>query len=79
MIEINTIILENGMEYSEIDYLIYNNTKYVLLSNTNDVKDSCIRKIVNRDNEKYVSRLEDDNEFDTILNLFIEQNKALFS
>ena len=40
MIEVNTMVLENGIEYTEIDNLIYNNIKYVLLSNINNVKDS---------------------------------------
>lgn len=79
MIDINTIVLENGIEYTEIDDLVYNDTKYVLLSNVKNVKDSCIRKITIENNEEYVCRLEDDSEFDIILNMFVEKNKALFS
>jgi len=79
MIEVNTIVLENGIEYTEIDKLIYNNTEYLLLSNIKDVKDSCIRKIEIEKNEELICRLEDENEFDIILDLFMEKNKALFS
>ena len=79
MIDVNTVVLENGIEYTEIDDVIYNNIRYVLLSNVNDVKDSCIRKITIQDDEEYISRLDSDNEFDIILNLFVEKNKALFS
>jgi len=79
MVEVDTIILENGVEYTEVDDLIYNNTKYILLSNVKNVKDSCIRKISIQDNEEYLSRLDDEKEFDTILDKFIEKNKALFS
>ena len=78
MIDVNTIILENGIEYTEIDKLIYNNTEYLLLSNINDVKDSCIRKIEIDNNEEFISRLDDENEFDIILDLFMEKNKSLF-
>ena len=78
MIDVNTIILENGVEYTEIDKLIYNNTEYLLLSNINDVKDSCIRKIEIDNNEEFISRLDDENEFDIILDLFMEKNKSLF-
>ena len=78
MVDINTIVLENGIEYTEVDDLVYNNTKYILLSNVKNVKDSCIRKISIEDNEEYLCRLEDDNEFDTVLDLFIQKNKALF-
>lgn len=79
MIEVNTIILENGIEYTEIDKLIYNNTEYLLLSNIKDVKDSCIRKIEVENDEELICRLEDENEFDIILDLFIQKNKELFS
>lgn len=77
--EVDTIVLENGIEYTEIDDLVYNDTKYILLSNINNVKDSCIRKIAIQDNEEYLCRLDNDNEFDIILDMFLEKNKALFS
>ena len=76
MIEVNTMILENGIEYTEVDNLIYNGVKYVLLSNIKDVKDSCIRKMSVGDNEKYVCRLENESEFDTILKMFLEKNST---
>ena len=79
MIEVNTLILENGIEYTEVDKLVYNNTEYLLLSNVKNVKDSCIRKIEIENNEEMICRLDDENEFDIILDLFMEQNKALFS
>ena len=53
--------------------------EYLLLSNVKNVKDSCIRKIVIENNIEYVSRLDDDNEFDIILNLFMKKNETLFS
>ena len=78
MIEVNTMVLENGIEYTEIDNLIYNNIKYVLLVNTDNAKDSCIRKISVEDNKEYVCRLKNQDEFNIILNMFLEKNKALF-
>ena len=79
MIDVNTIVLENGVEYTEIDRLSYNNIEYLLLSNIKNVKDSCIRKVEIENNEEYISRLSDENEFEIVLNLFMEKNKALFS
>lgn len=79
MIDVNTMILENGVEYTEVDSLIYNNNKYVLLSNIKNVKDSCIRKIIFEDNEEYIYRLDDDNEFDIVLSLFVKKNEDLFN
>lgn len=78
MIDINTVVLENGIEYTEVDDLIYENTKYILLSNIDNVRDSCIRKITIDNNLEYISELDDDKEFDIILKLFLEKNKALF-
>lgn len=79
MIEVNTMTLENGIEYTEVDNLIYNDVKYLLLSNIKNVKDSCIRKMPVGDNEKFIYRLENEKEFDMVLKMFIEKNKALFS
>lgn len=78
MIDVNVMVLENGIEYTEIDSLIYNNKKYVLLTNIKDVKDSCIRRIEIEDNEEYIYRLDDDDEFDLILSMFVKKNEALF-
>jgi len=78
VVDIKTIVLENGIEYTEVDDLIYNNTRYILLSNVKNVKDSCIRKISIEDNKEYLSRLDNEREFDTILDLFLEKNKTLF-
>ena len=79
MIEVNTVVLENGVEYTEVDDLIYNNTRYVLLSNIKNVKDSCIRKIVEEDDDVYIEELDNNAEYEKILNLFVEKNKTLFN
>lgn len=79
MIDMNMVTLENGVEYAEVDELTHNNTKYILLTNIKNVKDSCIRKVLIKDNEEYFSRLDNDSEFDTILELFMKKNKTLFS
>lgn len=78
MIEVDTVVLENGVEYTEIDKLTHDNINYVLLSNIKNVKDSCIRKIsISKDGE-YLTRLDNTLEYDKILKLFVEKNKALF-
>ena len=78
MEEVNTVILENGLEYIEVDELVYNDTKYILLSNYKNIKDSCIRKIVVKDKQEYFSKISDDDEYKNVLKLFLEKNKALF-
>ena len=79
MEEVNTVVLENGIEYMEVDELVHDDKTYVLLTNYKNVKDSCIRKVVIKDNQEYLCKLKDDNEFKTILSLFVEKNKALFN
>ena len=79
MIDINSVILENGDEYTEVDDLVYENTRYILLSNIDNVRDSCIRKIIIDNNLEYISELDNEKEFDVILNLFLEKNKVLFN
>lgn len=79
MVDVNTVILENGIEYTEVDDLTYNNIRYVLLANVKNVKDSCIRKISVKEEKEYLSCLDNDQEFDFVLDLFMQQNKTLFS
>jgi uncharacterized protein (UPF0276 family) len=79
MLDFDTVILENGVEYTEIDKLVYDNVEYVLLSNIKNVKDSCIRKIEIENNEEYLCRLDNSSEYEKILKLFVEKNKALFN
>ena len=79
MVDVNTFVLENGIEYTEVDNLVYNDMKYLLLINAKNAKDSCIRKLVFHDNKEFVSRLDNDDEFEVILDMFLEKNKALFN
>lgn len=78
MNEIEVITLDNGVEYYQIDSLVYNGVEYLLLSLVSNTKDICIRKIVFENNKEVISYL-DDNEFDIIFKKFYEKNKALVS
>lgn len=64
--EYNVITLENGIEYTEVDKLIVDDTEYLILSNLDDPKDFCIRKLIVKDNEKYITGLDNDDEFDKV-------------
>ena len=78
MEEVNTVVLENGIEYMEVDKLVHDNNTYILLANYQNIKDSCIRKISIENNQEYLCKLNDD-ELKKVLNLFVEKNKALFN
>ena len=70
-----TVILENKEEYSIVDTLNYNNNEYYLLSNVNNLKDICIRKVVEED-VKYICRLGVE-ELNIVYNMFLEKNKHI--
>lgn len=76
MIEVNAYMLENNLYYNEIDYVFYNNVKYMLLVNENDINDICIRKIKIINNEEYISVIDDD-EFAKVSEILINKNKDL--
>ena len=78
MIEVNAYMLENNLYYNEIDYVYYNDIKYMLLVNENDINDRCIRKLKIIDGDEYISVL-DDEEFAKVSELLINKNKELIS
>ena len=74
MIEVNGYKLENGIIYNEISKITYGKYIYVLLVNENDNEDMCIRKLMKKEDDVYLSML-DREEYDIILKKFTEENK----
>ena len=64
----NVVILD-GVEYTEIDRLKHNNNSYVLLSNLDNPRDFCIKKVMIDNDEEYAVQLDSEEEFRDILNL----------
>lgn len=75
MEESKTVILENKEEYNIVDTLNYNECEYYLLSNVNNLKDICIRKVVIED-VSYICRLQVD-ELRTVYAMFLNKNKEI--
>lgn len=73
MEESSTVVLENKEEYSIVDKLKYKENEYYLLSNVNNLKDICIRKVVEED-VKYICRLQVD-ELRIVYDMFLDKNK----
>ena len=67
----------DGTLYLEIDRKKINNVEYLLLSNVEKPENVCIRKIVKKDNQEYLSRLRN-TEFHDVLKHFLEKNENLF-
>ena len=61
--QLDTIILDDGIEYANIKNLEIHNTIYVLLANVNNPQDICFRKKIIDNNTEYYIGLDDDNEF----------------
>ena len=78
MEEYNLVTLENGVDYIEIDEVTYNDTKYVLLVNHQNIKDSCVRKVLINEGQEYLYKVKDELEYSKVLNLFVQKNKDLF-
>ena len=78
MINVLSYRLENGKFYNEITNVYYNKVRYMLLVNTNDDKDICIRKLVVDGNNKFIVRL-DPEEYELIKEKIILKNKDLFN
>ena len=72
MEELEYITLENGIDYFVIDEITENNITYLYLTNENDEKKFCIRKM-GQDNE--VLRLNSKEEFEKALLYFTKKHK----
>lgn len=66
----NTIILDDGIEYAIIKEIKINNTTYTLFANVNDGSDICLRKTIIENNEEYYTGLDNKKEFDLVMSSF---------
>jgi len=73
MIDVNYITLENGREYIIIGALENKENKYLYLVNENDSLDMCIRKVIVENNKEVLTKLENEEEFEDIMDLFHEE------
>ena len=77
--ELETIVLDDGIEYAIIKELKINDILYTLFANVDDCKDICYRKTIIEDDEEYYVNLDDDKEFNLVANYFakkiLEENR----
>lgn len=69
-IEVNVITLENNKEYEIIDTIVYNDNKYLILSNEENDYEICVRKVITREDREYIVRLDSENEFNEVMTIF---------
>lgn len=68
--EYNVVTLGNGVEYTEVARLSHNNNVYIFLCDLESDDNFCIKKLVTKDGEDYITGLDNKDEFYNILNLF---------
>ena len=75
MINNSQVTLENGVSYVVVDKIEHNGSFYIYLANKNNEEDIAIRKeIIENGEEHYLVGLNNDEEFNTALGLFLEKN-----
>ena len=70
---INVVTLENGIDYDVILTIEDGNKNYIVLSNVSDHNDLAIRRIWEKDDKEYLEKLDSEEEFEKIINLFYER------
>lgn len=69
----HVIKLEDNIEYTEIDRVNYNHNTYVILSDLDNPNDFCVKKLINENNYEYIIELNNKEEFNNVLKIFIDK------
>lgn len=75
MIDNSKIVLEDGIEYIVVDKIEKNEINYIYLADVKTLKELCIRKQINENDENYLVGLDNEKEFQEALTLFTEKHK----
>ena len=71
--EFNKINLENNKEYIVIDTIENIMGKYLILGSIIDNNDICIRKVITKEDNEYIIKLESNEEFEDVMTSFNEK------
>lgn len=74
MVDNSELILDDK-KYLVVDTIEANNVKYVYFVDDDDDTDFFVRKEVTENEEKFLIGLDNDQEYDNAMNLFIEKHK----
>ena len=74
MDEVEIVTLENNQDFLIIDEIQVDDIKYVYLSNVNDEKDLCVRKVIKKDGKDIITKLSSDEELDKALLIFAKNH-----
>lgn len=74
MIDNSRVVLENGIEYDVVEKIESNQQAYVYLANSKEMEDICIRKEIEENGKTYLVGLNDQEEVNLALKLFIQKH-----
>ena len=69
----HVIKLGDNIEYTEIDRVNYNHNTYLILSDLDNPNDFCVKKLINENNYEYIIELNNKEEFNNVLKIFIDK------
>ena len=69
------ITLENNIDYAVVDTLVVDNNKYLFLVNENNEKDIVVRKVIKKADKEFVTKLDTNEEFESLMNEFLNKHK----
>lgn len=72
---IDTIVLDDNIEYVIMDTLTINNTEYTIFSNIDNEEDICLRKTKEENGKKFYVGLEDKKECELVITTYINNLK----
>ena len=72
--EYDVVVLEDGLEYAEINKMKLNGKTYIFLTNLKNDDDFCIRRLIKKDNKEFFEGLSSKEEFDEVLREFYRSN-----
>lgn len=70
---LESIVLEDGIEYLIVSDETIDNTKYTLFANIDNDTDICFRKTIIKDGKEYFVGLDDQKEFEKVLLTFTKK------
>lgn len=76
MIDIDIVTLEDGFEYEVIDAFSNKDNDYLVLQKRDDERALCLRKVLKENDEEYMVKLDNDNEFAEIMEIFYKRHRG---
>ena len=69
------IVTLNGIEYTEIRRINNDGNTYVVLTNISNPEDFCIKKLITEDGVDYINGLDNEAEFNKVVDLLVDDFK----